>query len=134
MGEEFMSIGIEKVIKANNENVKNEDYKSYFYQVLLSVRNEHHRVNKKIDFIEDYNNRQVEEQEDNNYQLALKAFLSKNYKDEKKKFYQDLILLKLTMSKLCLSKKIGMHRTKLDQYLTKAENLIKDEYNKLVNC
>ena len=143
LADEFMSRGIEKVIKSNKQKIKH--YKSYFYKVLLNVRNDYYSkesrsvsLDKYLEYNEEDNSERnkiiIEETNSNNYKLALDNFLSKDFKNENKKFLQDLIVLKINMSKLCISKITGIRRDKLDEYLNEGNKLIKNEYNKLVNC
>lgn len=132
MAEEFMSLSIERIIKAKikNEDVKN--YKSFFYATLLNVRSDYYNNNKHLLFVDEYQEREVKSYEDF-YKEALDVFLKKEYKKEINRFYQDIVLISLHRTKGSICEDAGIYEKKLNAYLKKANKLIEHEYNNLVN-
>lgn len=138
---EFMSIGIEQIIRQQVNEQDVEDYKSYFYRVLLNVRNQYYKRkdNKHLSFNENEEDEDrikllaTKEIKQDTYKEALNEFLNKDFKNEDLKFYQDLIYLSLSNTKFYLAEKLQIRRADLDQHLKFAYQLIKKEHERIVS-
>jgi hypothetical protein len=131
--EEFMSLAIEKILNTEINESYIVCYKSYFYSILLNVKRDYYKKNSHLLYVEDYQETTKENYEDN-YKIALKQFITKDFKDESKRFYQDLIILWMRKSKASICKSSGINERKLEVYLERAKNLIRDEYNNLISA
>lgn len=137
-----MSIGIEQIIRQGVKEQDLKDYKSYFYRVLLNVRNQYFKTKENkytsIDEINEESNERnsllsTKPKEENSYREALKSFLSKNFRNEDLKFYQDLIYLSLSNNKMYLAQKLQIRRADLDIHLKQAHQLIRQEHERIIS-
>lgn len=126
--EEVFSLAIEKIIVQKPQKVDN--YQSYFYTVLKNTYLDYVKDSSK--FVYDMDFEQEQEQE-NNYKIALKSFLEKQTDNIVYNFYQDLVYLSFENSKFSLAKKLKLRRADLDTYLKQAHKLIQNEYNRITN-
>lgn len=131
MADQFMSLGIEKIIKLKVDETKISSYKSYFYSVLLNVKRDYYNERKHLTLVDEFPEQtgyNYEDQYEDNYKLALKNFLEKDYNDESIAFYQNIIKLSLRMSKNRICQEVGINERKLEKFLDRAKQMIEHEF------
>ena len=129
--EEIFSMAIEKIL-VNKINIEEENYTTWFYTILKSCYLD--TIKSKYNQCVDLNEMIEEEQEqESNYKIALQRFLNKDFKNDELKFYQDLIYLSMENTKYSLCNKLNLRRADLNKYLEQAKQLIRNEYNTIVN-